>query len=521
MAYSNDQTTSCWMEQAKSPRQTSLHHDLHADVCVIGAGIAGLTTAYLLATRGQSVIVLDSGPIGGGQTQRTTAHLSNAIDDRYFEIERLHGVEGARLVAQSHTAAIDHIESIVGIEGIHCDFERLDGYLFLAPGHSRELLDKEWEACCRAGLKDLERGTKRPLGSIGAEDWLRFPRQAQFHPLDYLFGLAIAFGKKGGQMFTGTPVKHIDGGSPARVHTEAGPVVNCSAVVVATNTPFNDMFAIHTKQAAYRSYVLAAPIPSGSVGKALYWDTADPYHYVRLQSLKPDTGSAEKRQLIIVGGEDHKTGQGDDPVEINRRLEGWAREHFPQMGPIAYAWSGQVMETIDGLAFIGRNPLDKSNVFVATGDSGMGMTHGTIAGLLLSDLILGHENPWAALYDPARKPLHAAGKFARENLNVAWQYTDWVTPGEVSSADQIAPDTGAVLRSGLRKIAVYRDRQGQLHKCSAVCPHLGCVVNWNHEEKTWDCPCHGSRFDQQGKVINGPATTDLAAIEEAVESAQR
>jgi nitrite reductase/ring-hydroxylating ferredoxin subunit len=180
---------------------------------------------------------------------------------------------------------------------------------------------------------------------------------------------------------------------------------------------------------------------------------------------------------------------------------------------VEFTWAGQVMETIDGLAFIGRNPMDKDNVFIATGDSGMGITHGTIAGMLLSDLILGKENPWESLYSPSRKAVRAAGNFARENLNVAKQYLDWVTPSEVESVREIGPDSGAVLRRGLHKIACYRDEDGKLHELSAVCPHLQCIVHWNGAEKSWDCPCHGSRFDSKGKMINGPANVDLSPAE--------
>jgi Rieske Fe-S protein len=283
---------------------------------------------------------------------------------------------------------------------------------------------------------------------------------------------------------------------------------------VATNTPINDQFAIHTKQAPYLSYVIGARIPSGSVPTALYWDTGPvsqqgrpvPYHYVRLQAIRGDSAHA----LLIVGGEDHKTGQAEDTQERHHRLELWARERFPQMGDIEFVWSGQVMESIDGLAFIGRNPMDEANVYVVTGDSGMGMTHGTIAGMLLTDMIMGRENPWATLYDPSRKTLGALGVFTGEVANMALQYTDWVTGGDVSSADEIVNDSGAVIRRGMSKVAVYRDEAGTLHERSAVCGHLGCIVHWNPTEKTWDCPCHGSRFDKLGKVLNGPANSDLA-----------
>jgi Rieske Fe-S protein len=184
---------------------------------------------------------------------------------------------------------------------------------------------------------------------------------------------------------------------------------------------------------------------------------------------------------------------------------------------VEFTWGGQVMETIDGLAFIGRNPLDADNIYIATGDSGMGMTHGTIAGMLLTDLIMGRENPWSELYDPARKTLRAADVYAKEGANMAAQYTDWLTPGEVSSPDEVAPGCGAVIRRGLSKVAVFRDEHKKVHEFSAVCPHLGCIVHWNAAESSWDCPCHGSRFTSTGKVINGPSNSDLAPANGAAE----
>ncbi len=509
------QSTSVWMATTVMPQHTALAEDTKADICVVGAGIAGMTTAYLLARQGKFVVVLDDGPIAGGQTQRTTAHLSNALDDRYFEIERLHGTQGARLAAESHTAAIDRIEAIVREEQIACDFERLDGYLFLPPGETAEVLDRELDAAHRAGLTGVERLPHAPLTSFDTGPCLRFPGQGQFHPLKYLAGLARAIERDGGRIFTGTHAESIEGGTPARVKTTAGPMVTANAVVVATNTPVNDRVAIHTKQAPYLTYVIGALVPRGSVAKGLFWDTLDPYHYVRLQALSPEEGVQEQDELssndvLIVGGEDHKTGQANDQPERYARLEEWARDRFPMMQEVRFRWSGQVMETIDGLAFIGPNPGDEPNVFIATGDSGMGMTHGTIAGTLLTDLILGRENPWASLYHPSRKTLRAAGEFAKENLNVVRQYGDWLTGGGVGSPEEIRPGTGAVVRRGLSKVAGYRDEQGVLHECSAVCPHLGCIVDWNDAEKTWDCPCHGSRFDRFGTVLNGPANSDLS-----------
>ena len=506
----SEQSVSIWMADSVIPEMLPLTKDAQADVCIVGSGIAGLSTAYLLGREGKRVIVLDDGPIAGGQTQRTSAHLSNALDDRFYELEKIHGAEGARLAAESHTAAIEQIEAIAAREQIACDFERVDGYLFVPPGHPTDVLDRELCAARRAGLNNVELVSRAPISSFDTGPSIRFPRQAQFHPLKYLHGLSNAIRFQGGKIFTRTRVSRVEGGANGKVETSRGPTVAADAIVVATNVPINDRVAIHTKQAPYSTYVIAAPIPRGSIPRALYWDTLDAYHYVRLQARSDET------DLLIVGGEDHKAGQTDGQADRWNRLERWARERFPMMAPVQSRWSGMVMETTDGLAFIGRNPLDKENVFVATGDSGMGLTHGTIAGILLTDLILGRENPWSRIYDPSRKPTWGIAwrEFVRENLNVAKQYAaDWLGTSEASAAEDIALGEGAVLRRGLQKVAVYRDDQGVCHERSAVCPHLGCIVHWNGAEKTWDCPCHGSRFDALGQVVNGPANSPLAMPE--------
>ena len=487
-----------WAATAQVPEFPPLSQPLHADACVIGAGIAGLTAAYFLAKAGRSVIVLDDGPIGGGQTCATSAHLTNMHDDRYFEVERLHGRDGARLAAESHTAAVDMIERICRVEGIECEFKRVDGYLFLAAGDRPQTLDKELEAAHRAGLRSVSRVDRAPFASFDTGPCLRFPNIARFHPLKYLAGLARAIETMGGRIFTGTHASRVEGGTPALV--EAGDHnVTADSVIVATNVPINDRVAIHTKQAPYMTYVIGARL-AGSVPDVLAWDTGDPYYYVRLHG-----------DVLIVGGEDHKSGQAHDTAQRHARLEAWARQRFP-IGEVEFAWAGQIMETVDYLAFSGRNPLDASNVYVHTGDSGMGLTHGTLGARIIADLILGLQNPWARLYDPARITVSAAGEYTTENLNVAKQYGDWLTGGDVASVAQIPNDSGAIVRRGLAKIAVYRDAQGALHELNAACPHLGCVVQWNASEKTWDCPCHGSRFECRGKVINGPANVDLEPV---------
>jgi len=487
------------------PVPRPLEDDIDVGVCIIGAGISGLSTAYELTRRGHTVAVIDDGPLISGETERTTAHLSNAFDDRYFVLERLHGERCAELAATSHSAAIDYIEEAVHRERIDCDFERLDGFLFAGPEHDKGYLDQELEAAHRAGLQSVTLFDRAPIPSFDTGPALRFPHQGQFHPIKYLNGLLKAMAARGARLFCHTHVCEIHDGTPCVVRTETGRTIRADAVVVATNAPVNDRVTIHTKQAPYRTYVIGARVPRGIVPCALYWDTCDPYHYVRLQ--RGTTGD-----LLIVGGEDHKTGHDDHPEHRWQALIDWTRAHFPEAGEIAYRWSGQVLEPVDYLAFIGRNPRDKL-IYIATGDSGQGMTHGTIAGMLLSDLIMGSDNPWKELYDPSRRTLRAAGEFTRENMDVAGHYREWATPGTAKTADDIMPGSGAVLRHGLRKVAVYRGEDGSVHECSAVCPHMGCIVHWNDGEKTWDCPCHGSRFDRFGSVLNGPAITDLEPVE--------
>ena len=513
-------TTSIWQGTFEVPSFPKLERSGSADVGVVGAGIAGLSVAYHRARAGKPVVVLDDGPIGGGESGRTTAHLTDAMDDRIYWLEHVHGERGARLIVESHDAAINRIQQIIQLEGIECDFERLDGYLLAGkPGEVAEL-EREAEAAQRVGITDVALVERAPIAGFESGTALRFPGQGQFHVLKYLAGLANAVVEKyGGRIYCDTHVEGVEGGDPCNVKIDGGKQLTAACVVVCTNSSISDYVQTHIKSEANRTYAIAAVVPRGSVDKALYWDTLDPYHYVRVQRLdEPVPGVLKGDTLwdaLIVGGEDHKVGHDAQPQERWDRLERWMRERWPQAREVIYRWSGQVLEPSDGLAYIGRNPDGAENVFMASGDSGQGMTHGTIAGILLSDMVLGKENPWESLYDPKRVSLRASPvkEMAKHNLDVVVQMAKGYLAPDTGSVEEIPKGEGRVIRRGAHKIAVYRDEQGTLHEKSAACTHLKCIVEWNGAEKSWDCPCHGSRFDPYGEVINGPAISALQDVE--------
>ncbi len=300
----------------------------------------------------------------------------------------------------------------------------------------------------------------------------------------------------------------MEGGEPCVLKTSGGQIVRAKAVIVATNAPVCDNALIYTRQAPYRSYVIAARVPRGSMEDALLWDTGDPFHYVRLDDTEGDD------PYLVVGGEDDKTGQHNDAELHYANLERWARSRFPQMKEIAYRWSGQVMQTIDGLAFIGKLPGRQKKIWIATGDCGNGITHGTIAGRLLADLVLGRTNPWQKVYEPSRVRVKSVGSFMNEGINVSCQIAaDVLYRKKGPEPKSMEPGTGTVIKRDGKRIALYCDAKGAVHARSAVCTHRGCIVKWNTAERSWDCPCHGSRFDPMtGEVLNGPA---IAPLEEA------
>lgn len=498
----SEHSRSFWME-LEAPDYQKLGRAIEAEVVVIGAGIAGLSAAYDLTKQGFFVVVLDKGAIGGAMSVRTSAHLSYELDDYYYKLVERRDEASARAYYDSQKAAVDRIEAITKAEAIACDFARVDGFLVGDSADGAKVIENEYAAARNAGFHDLER-CEGPAGFAGPA--LKFANQARFHPARYLYGLAAALQRNGAQLFAHSHVSAFEEkNGVVRATLANGAEVKARIGVVATNSPINDQIAIHTKQAPYRTYVMAARAPKGAVPDALIWDTEEPYHYVRIAPGQDD-------DIVLIGGEDHKSGQENDGAARIDRLRAWAEARIPNLRETTHAWSGQVYEPIDYVPHMGRNPGDR-NVYVITGDSGEGLTSSVAGALLIADLVKSGASPWENLYDPGRKKLSAAGTFVKENLDVAANLTEHLTGGEIDKADALKPGSGALLRAHGKKLAVYRDNAGALHACSAACSHMGCIVQFNNFEQCWDCPCHGSQFSIDGEVLAGPASAPLKRAE--------
>ncbi|OFY85788.1 MAG: hypothetical protein A3F72_21600 [Bacteroidetes bacterium RIFCSPLOWO2_12_FULL_35_15] len=506
---------SYWTDTENPAKENPLKENLETEVVIVGGGISGLSVAYCLIQSGKKVVLVEDGFIGSGETGRTTAHLVTALDNRYYDLEKIVGEEKTKLIAESHQVAIDFVEDTIKKEKIDCGFERVNGYLFLHPSDKPESIQKELEAAVRAGIEMKE--VDETPGLLQNKKGLCFLNQAQLHPLKYLNGLCKVIEQKGGKIYTGTHASKIN---QEGIITSEGYAIKAKHVVVATNSPVNDLFTLFSKQYAYRTYVIGALVKKNLLPKALWWDTGDfninakipPYHYVRVHPYN------DQYDLLISGGEDHpnaNTNKSKVKEEDRYKLvEEWTRSNFP-MEEIIYQWSGQVMEPMDGIAFIGRNPFDHDNVYIITGDSGNGMTHCSFAGLLISDLINGKENKWEKLYSPSRFTLNKSAPVFKQMMNEFISYTKQFPnfkSAEILSS--IKNGEGKIVDMLEQKFGVYRDETGLLNIVTAECAHLKCTLAWNSDELSWDCGCHGSRFTYQGKVINGPANSNLHAYSE-------
>jgi glycine/D-amino acid oxidase-like deaminating enzyme/nitrite reductase/ring-hydroxylating ferredoxin subunit len=496
-----DQTGSLWIETTEDTAFPPLSEPLHVDVAVVGAGICGITSALLLKRAGKSIALLDSKRILRGATGFTTAKVSVAHGLTYTTVMKNFGVDGARLYAQANQAGLDLIAELVDAEGIDCELERKDNYVYAETPDERRRVEHEVEAAAAAGLNaELVADLPLPYRVEGA---FRLQNQAQFHPRKYLLPLARAVEGDGSRVLELTRVHDVKEGQRIRVITDRGELT-ARDLVLASHLPILDRGLYFAKAHPERSYAVAARITAGQDPDGMYINVGRPTRSLR-------TAGDEHGRLLLLGGEGHKPGTDPDTEARYRALEDFGREHW-QVEEFPYRWSTQDYMPLDGVPYVGRLTRRSAHIYVATGFKKWGMTNGTAAAVLLADLIVGRKNAWAELYDAKRlTPRASATKFLKENGLVARHFVgDRLERGDELPLSAILPGQGRLVRVRGRKVAAYREEDGQLHTLSPVCTHLGCHVAWNTAEHSWDCPCHGSRFRGDGTLIQGPATRDLA-----------
>ena len=499
-------TTSFWQHTSQTPRFPALGHDLHVDVAVIGGGITGITAAYLLAKAGRRVALLERGWLLERDTAHTSAHLTCVTDTRLTRLASDFGSDHAGAVWDAGLAALDAIDGHVRAEDITCDFTWVPGYLHLPPDHAGgdvEAIRAEVALARDLGF-DCEFHDRTPIHGTPA---LQIPNQARIHPLKYLTGLVHAARQHECEVFEMTDVEAVEDDPLAVVAN--GRRVTCDRVVIATHNPiagrsgFMKATAFQTKLALYTSYVVGGDVPPGFAADGLFWDTADPYHYLRLApGLESD--------LVIYGGEDHKTGQEADTPARFERLESALRTLLPDVA-LSHRWSGQVIETHDGLPYIGETA---SRQFAATGFSGNGLTFGTVGAMMAADWVSDRPNPWSGLFDAGRSNIRRGiWNYVSENKDYPYyMIRDRFAGSQGRTLRALARGEGRILDLEGQRVAAYRALDGVVSLRSPICTHMGCVVGWNAADQSWDCPCHGSRFGPDGQVLAGPAEAPLAPV---------
>ncbi|HWG92050.1 MAG TPA: FAD-dependent oxidoreductase [Candidatus Thermoplasmatota archaeon] len=501
-------TRSYWLDTTPTPEHPPLAANARADVAILGGGITGLLAAYYLTKAGKRVVLLERYGIAQAETGHTTAHVTYVVDTRLKDLVRIHDRESAKASWDSSVHAINLIETIAREEGIECGFERIDGFLYGPERGDRRLLEQEQDYAHEFGYR-AERVDPASF-PFPAEAVLRFPRQAKFHPRKFLLGVADRVTARGGLIHGNTEVVEVDPQADdaegrVRITTATGHEVRADWVLVTTNVPFVDRVRMFTKLFPYRSYVIGAYIPAGILKNALYWDTLDPYHYIRVEPQGD-------RDYVILGGEDHKVGQEENPEEAWTRLETYLREHLRVDVEVVHRWSGQIIENLDYLPYIGVNPGSPDHELIATAYSGNGMTFGALAAWMLAERVMGRATPWDRLYDPARKSARQIKDYLAENKDFPLELAKGHLTPHRPETTALAPGEGTIVRAGTKKVAVCCDASGELRAVDAVCTHLGCLVAWNRAEQSWDCPCHGSRFTPSGEVLNGPAYRPLDQV---------
>src|SRR5436190_10412213 len=479
-------TTQTPWQQVHLPTFSKLAHDGVCDVVVVGGGMTGLTAAYFLKKAGKKVCLLERGQLAAGDTGCTTAHLTYVTDKRISELVRVFGKDSARLIWEGGAAALNTIEQVINRAKIQCDFRRVPGFLH-SPLEGESDDTKDLQADVEA-VRELgfEAGFVRHVPGLN-KPGIRFANQALFHPLKYLARLASGIEGKGCTIHENSEVTEVQDGPLGVVAN--GKTIKCDFVVIATHVPLQGKAGLvaatllQTKLAPYTSYAIGAKIPSHALPEASFWDTSDPYHYLRVEQH-------ERGAYAILGGEDHKTGQQGDSIERCNRLERLLKQIVPE-AHVDARWSGQVIETNDGLPYIGTIA---ERQFVATGFSGNGMTFGTLAGMMACDAVVGRKSPWQEIFDVNRtKLLGGAWDFIKENLDYPYYLVcDRLLKSDAASTRAVRRGKGKILKLDGERVACSRDEKGELSKVSAICTHLGCIVHWNAAEHTWDCPCHGS-----------------------------
>ena len=491
---------SYWIDSFPATDYPALDRDVDVDVAIIGGGIVGTTTASLLKRAGKTVALLESRKLFHGTTGYTTAKVTSGHGFMYQSLAEKHGPEVASEYAAAQETGLDQIASRVAAEGIDCDFERQANFAYCVSPDDLSQVRSEVEAEQKAGLAStFTTETDLPFPVAGA---VRLENQAQFHPCKYLAHVVAEVPGNGSHVFENSRVLDVTEGDRCRLDVEGG-TVRCDKVVVATNYPLLDRGLFFARVHPKRSYCIAVEIDESAAPEGMYIST-EPTRSIRTTPL------GDGKRLLLIGGEGHTVGQETDTRQKYAALEAWTSERFG-LTDIRYRWSTQDGSTVDQLPYVGTLRRSSDQIYTATGFAKWGMTNGAIAATVIADTIAGRTNRWASLFDPHRVTVtQSATKFVEENAKVAlhW-FRDRVVHPQRGTFDDLAPGEAAVRQSGLKNLAGYRDEDGELHVVSAVCTHLACIVNWNTAERSWDCPCHGSRFDHQGRVLQGPAMKDL------------
>ncbi|TKK64328.1 FAD-dependent oxidoreductase [Ilyomonas limi] len=497
-------TVSLW--QYNIPDYETKHTTLPAalfDVIIAGGGITGITTALLLQKSGKNCLLLESNTLGFGTTGGTTAHLNTLLDTPYNTIAKDFGEKNAQLVAKAAQDALNLISNNISTYNIKCEYQTQAAYLFSQNSQQDKELDEMFRATAHAGVQ-VSYVNEIPI-PISFTKAFKAEGQGKFHPIEYLFALAKQFEEAGGTVLQHCRVTNWHDDENVTVETTLGKVEG-RKLIFATHIP-PGVSVLHLRCAPYRSYAIAVELNDENYPDHLTYDLYNPYHYYRTQEVMG-------KKYFIAGGEDHKTGHVENTEACFLKLEAYVRKYF-NVKEMAFKWSSQYYEPADGLPYIGHMPgSQKGNIYAATGFSGNGMTWSHVAALVLCDMLTGVPSPYEELFSPGRiKPVAGFTAFVKENVDVAKEFVKgFFTRDKIESLSDLAHGEGKVANYEGEKIALYKDENGQLHAVSPVCRHLKCHVAWNIAEQSWDCPCHGARYNYNGKVITGPASTNLEQI---------